>query len=151
MAKVARVVLALVVGVSVSLLVFSPSGAHVRRSFKHLWNKHLRPKLTVAGTINQPRNPVHWTKLKGVPGGLADGDDATGPTGPQGPQGPQGDTGPQGTQGPQGPAGTFATSGFHTHEACVSALGSTLSIVGHGSKSACTAGETSITIVVQDH
>ena len=45
----------------------------------------------------------------------------------------------------------LATSGFHTHEACVSAVGSTLSIIGHGTKNACAVGETSITIVVKDH
>ena len=31
--------------------------------------------LKVAGTINADPNPVDWTKLKGVPGGLADGVD----------------------------------------------------------------------------
>jgi hypothetical protein len=31
-----------------------------------------------AGAINTPSNPVHWTKLKGVPAAFADGDDATG-------------------------------------------------------------------------
>jgi hypothetical protein len=151
MARASSILLALVVVASIALFMFSPSGAHVRRSFSHLWTKHVRPKLSVGGTINRSTNPVHWTKLKAVPRGIADGDDEIGPVGPQGPAGPQGDTGPQGPQGPQGPAGTFSTSGFHAHEACVSAVGSTLSIVGHGSKNACTAGETSITIVVQDH
>jgi hypothetical protein len=32
-----------------------------------------------AGTINDGSNPVHWTKLKGVPAGFADGTDDTGP------------------------------------------------------------------------
>ncbi|HEY7147981.1 MAG TPA: hypothetical protein VH541_06785 [Gaiellaceae bacterium] len=31
------------------------------------------------GTINEGSNPVHWTKLKGVPAGFADGVDDTGP------------------------------------------------------------------------
>ena len=31
--------------------------------------------LGTAGTINDAGNPVHWTKLKGVPAGLADGTD----------------------------------------------------------------------------
>jgi hypothetical protein len=33
-----------------------------------------------AGTINQSSNPVHWTKLKGVPAGFADGTDDAGPS-----------------------------------------------------------------------
>jgi transcriptional regulator with XRE-family HTH domain len=122
-----------------------------------------RPRLTQAGTINKRTNPVHWTKLKGVPQGLADGDDGLGPPGPQGPQGPEGvagpqgpegpegDVGPQGPQGPQGPAGTFATSGFHTHDACVSDLTGQLTVLGHSSKNACAVGENAITVVVQDH
>ena len=32
------------------------------------------------GTINDGSNPVHWTKLKGVPAGFADGTDDTGPS-----------------------------------------------------------------------
>jgi hypothetical protein len=32
--------------------------------------------LATPGTINEAGNPVDWTKLKGVPGGLADGTDA---------------------------------------------------------------------------
>jgi hypothetical protein len=35
--------------------------------------------LSTPGTINQASNPVHWTKLKGVPAGFADGADDTGP------------------------------------------------------------------------
>jgi len=35
--------------------------------------------LGTPGTINQGSNPVHWTKLKGVPAGLADGTDDVGP------------------------------------------------------------------------
>ena len=34
--------------------------------------------LAAVGTINDSGNPVHWTKLKGVPAGLADGVDDTG-------------------------------------------------------------------------
>jgi len=153
MPKAGRVVLVVAICAVLSLLVLSPGGAHVSRSFKHLWAKHLRPKLTVGGTINKRTNPVHWTKLKGVPAGVADGDDKVGPPGPQGPQGPQGDAGPQGPQGPQGPAGTFATSGFHTHDACVSQLTGELSVLGsaHSSKNVCGVGENAVVIVVQDH
>ena len=35
--------------------------------------------LGTPGTINQGSNPVHWTKLKGVPAGFADGADDAGP------------------------------------------------------------------------
>ena len=47
-------------------------------SFRHLYREHIKPKLASSGTINRSSNPVHWSKLKGVPGGLADGSDATG-------------------------------------------------------------------------
>jgi hypothetical protein len=36
--------------------------------------------LSSAGTINADANPVHWTKLKGVPAGFADGTDDVGPS-----------------------------------------------------------------------
>ena len=36
--------------------------------------------LGTPGTINDGSNPVHWTKLKGVPAGFADGTDDTGPS-----------------------------------------------------------------------
>lgn len=36
-------------------------------------------ELHTAGGINSPGNPVDWSKLKNVPGGLADGTDDTGP------------------------------------------------------------------------
>ncbi|MBI4261720.1 MAG: hypothetical protein HY658_14285 [Actinobacteria bacterium] len=41
----------------------------------HLWNQHIEP-LGEPGTINDAGNPLHWTKLKGVPGAFADGIDA---------------------------------------------------------------------------
>lgn len=40
----------------------------------HLWNDHIKP-MKQPGTINTATNPVDWTKLKGVPAGLADGID----------------------------------------------------------------------------
>jgi hypothetical protein len=40
--------------------------------WEQVWNQ-IRPLLSNPGTINSPDNPVHWTKLKGVPTGLADG------------------------------------------------------------------------------
>jgi hypothetical protein len=41
-------------------------------AWQDIWAQ-IRPILSDSGTINQPDNPVHWTKLKGVPTGLADG------------------------------------------------------------------------------
>jgi hypothetical protein len=38
-------------------------------------------ELSTPGTINQPGNPVDWTRLKNVPAGFADGDDAAGGVG----------------------------------------------------------------------
>jgi hypothetical protein len=104
--------LALVVAVSMT-----PAGAHVTSRFAHLWRGHIKPKLSKQGTINAAGNPVNWTKLKGIPADLVDGDDAgaqgpAGPAGPQGPQGPQGTTGPQGPAGSQGPAGTNGLTGY---------------------------------------
>lgn len=39
-----------------------------------------RPELSDVGTINATSNPVDWTRLKGVPAGLADGVDDAGTT-----------------------------------------------------------------------
>ena len=57
----------------------TPAGAHVTDSFSHLWDNHIKPELSQPGSINKPANPVHWTKLKGVPKGIADGKDAAAP------------------------------------------------------------------------
>ena len=71
-----------VVGVLVAAALMTPAGAHVSGKFRHLWKKHIAPKLSAEGTINDPRNPVDWTKLKGVPEGFADGvDDGDGNSG----------------------------------------------------------------------
>ena len=37
-------------------------------------------KLSQPGRVNQPGNPVDWTKLKSVPSGFEDGEDAIGPS-----------------------------------------------------------------------
>jgi hypothetical protein len=68
----------LVAGVVIGAFMITPAGAHVTDSFKHLWNKHIKPKLANPGTINASGNPVDWTKLKGVPSGFADGTDDVG-------------------------------------------------------------------------
>ena len=54
----------------------STAGAH--KGAGHIWKVHIRPKLQNPGTINNPVNPVDWTKLKNVPAGFADGIDDAG-------------------------------------------------------------------------
>ncbi len=39
---------------------------------------YTKSELNGAGTLNEPANPVDWTKLKSVPDGFADGDDDVG-------------------------------------------------------------------------
>jgi hypothetical protein len=41
----------------------------------------LREELRVTGVVNEPENPVEWTRLKGVPDGFADGTDDVGGAG----------------------------------------------------------------------
>jgi hypothetical protein len=50
------------------------AGAHDDGTTSHLWLDHIKP-MKIAGTINDPANPVDWTKLKGVPAGFVDGID----------------------------------------------------------------------------
>lgn len=47
--------------------------AHDNGTTSHLWD-HFKA-LKQPGTINSDTNPVDWTKLKGVPAGIADGRD----------------------------------------------------------------------------
>jgi hypothetical protein len=68
---------AAVAAVAVAALLLSPAGAHVTGSVRHLWRQHIKPKLSTPGTLNAARNPVDWTRLKGVPGDFADGIDDT--------------------------------------------------------------------------
>ena len=56
----------------------SPAGAHVSERVQHLWGEHIKPRLSEPGTPNRSTNPVHWTRLKGVPNSLLDGDDISG-------------------------------------------------------------------------
>jgi hypothetical protein len=56
----------------VAAISFAPAGAHVT-GFRHVWKKHIKPKLAEPGKINNKKNPVDWTRLKNVPPGLADG------------------------------------------------------------------------------
>ncbi|HEX6207698.1 MAG TPA: hypothetical protein VF058_04990 [Actinomycetota bacterium] len=70
-----------------------PALAHVGGTVGHLWTKHIRPKTDARyfkkaqlraddGAVNQTGDPVHWTKLRGVPAGFADGVDDAGGGGP---------------------------------------------------------------------
>lgn len=61
--------------VAIAVALVGPAGADVTTSFRHLWVDHLRPRLADAGTINDPANPLDWTRLKNVPSTLADGED----------------------------------------------------------------------------
>ena len=66
----------LVIGVLIAAALAGPAGAH--KGGAHVWKVHVRPKLQTPGTLNNPVNPVDWTKLKGVPAGFADGTDDAG-------------------------------------------------------------------------
>lgn len=70
----------LVVAVLIGLAM-APAQGHVTKKFGHLWNNHLKPRLAAAGTINDPANPIDWTRLKNVPASIADGDDEVGVSG----------------------------------------------------------------------
>ena len=87
MAGRSRTTVASALGLAMALLlVFSlltPAGAHVG-GVNHLWNNHIKPKLSTPGTLNDPSNPVDWTKLKNVPADFADGNDASGSGGGSG-------------------------------------------------------------------
>ncbi len=63
----------LVATLLVVVSVVGQAAAHDSGTTSHLW-EHFKG-LKVAGTINADTNPVDWTKLKGVPAGLADGVD----------------------------------------------------------------------------
>jgi hypothetical protein len=61
--------------VAVSVLVagaLAGTALGATSGWQDVWNQ-IKPLLSDPGTINTSDNPVHWTKLKGVPAGLADG------------------------------------------------------------------------------
>jgi hypothetical protein len=81
MGRLARLPVAVVVGMVAGSVLLLPAGAHYNpdvQKFGHL-KKHFVAKAAARkpGTINAAKNPVDWTKLKGVPDALADGDDST--------------------------------------------------------------------------
>jgi len=71
---------ALALCVILGAALITPAVAHVG-GVRHLWRQHIKPKLAGEGTLNATGNPVHWTKLKGVPDGFADGVDDVGGAG----------------------------------------------------------------------
>lgn len=81
-----RLILAMAAGICIGTVIISPASAHVSTSVSHLWAEHIAPlakqifftkgQLKYGGTINASGNPVHWTKLRGVPGSIADGTDS---------------------------------------------------------------------------
>ncbi|MEP7159070.1 MAG: hypothetical protein ABI797_06560 [Chloroflexota bacterium] len=75
----ARAVSISVAIVVIVLAAWSPAAAHDNGNTAHLWN-HIKA-MGDAGTINDSANPVHWTKLKGVPASIADGLDNIGSAG----------------------------------------------------------------------
>ncbi|MGH2684087.1 MAG: hypothetical protein ACRDJP_01285 [Actinomycetota bacterium] len=77
MARIPRQVVGLLSALLVGVALFAaPAGAHPGHRGGHLWNVHIKPRLSNEGTINHPSNPVHWTRLHGVPTGFADGTDS---------------------------------------------------------------------------
>ncbi len=57
------------------------SGAFSDTNHAHDSRYYTQDSLSTEGILNDAANPVDWTKLKGVPGGLADGVDDVGGTG----------------------------------------------------------------------
>jgi hypothetical protein len=69
-----RFAAAMLVSLVIALAIQGPAGGHDNGTTGHLWDVHIEP-LRDPGTINAAGNPLHWTKLKGVPSGFADGTD----------------------------------------------------------------------------
>lgn len=55
--------------------LLAPAGAGASDDFGVRFDKQVNKKLSKAGIINTATNPLHWTKLKGVPDVFADGAD----------------------------------------------------------------------------
>ena len=64
------VLAACVLGVGVATGTGAAAGPGT--AWQDIWAK-IKPLLSDPGTINDAQNPVDWTKLKGVPAGIADG------------------------------------------------------------------------------
>lgn len=64
-----------ILGLSVLLVGAFVAPASAAKTFGQRFDSQVSMKLAKPGLINDPGNPVHWTKLKGVPAVFADGAD----------------------------------------------------------------------------
>ncbi|MGZ8593796.1 MAG: hypothetical protein ACXWYC_10915 [Actinomycetota bacterium] len=67
----------LLAGAVVGAALAGPTAAIAGSGYGPMW-KFVKGKLSKQGTINAPKNPVDFTRLKNVPAGFADGVDDTG-------------------------------------------------------------------------
>ncbi len=68
-------------GLDADFLDGMEAAAFAQVSHQHDDLYYTEDELSTSGTINDPSNPVDWTKLKGVPAGFADGTDDVGGAG----------------------------------------------------------------------
>jgi hypothetical protein len=68
-------------GLDADLLDGMEGAAFADATHQHDDRYYTEDELSTSGTINDPSNPVDWTKLKGVPAGFADGTDDVGGAG----------------------------------------------------------------------
>lgn len=77
--------------ITAGLTAAAPAVGHVTQSWLHLRDKHVEPFTdaryprktalqTADSAVNEASDPVDWTNLRGVPPGLADGNDSNGGT-----------------------------------------------------------------------
>jgi hypothetical protein len=71
---VARAASIVVAGVVALAMAASGAGAHDDGTTSHLWLDHIKP-MKSPGVLNDPGNPVDWTKLKSVTDPWKDGTD----------------------------------------------------------------------------
>lgn len=64
-----------ILGLSVLLVGAFVAPASAAKTFGQRFDSQVSMKLAKPGLINDPGNPLHWTKLKGVPAVFADGAD----------------------------------------------------------------------------
>ena len=67
-----RRLLTAVAGAAITACLIAGTAWGATAGWQDVWNQ-IRPLLSDPGTVNNADNPVHWTKLKGVPAGFADG------------------------------------------------------------------------------
>jgi hypothetical protein len=64
-------------GAVLGAVLVGPAVASAGNGYAPIW-KFVKSKLSKAGTLNAPNNPVDFTRLKNVPAGFADGTDDVG-------------------------------------------------------------------------